>query len=121
MSNSGYLNSTEATTAIDSTKSEVESLEADNTELVESPMFISHISSWNIRDMWTTLKSYISSTLHEISDTVLTSIDQCDHHHYGSYDLSHPYKNYGLGEEPRLIGENPALLESFKYFSNVFI
>ncbi|WP_341747458.1 hypothetical protein [Candidatus Tisiphia endosymbiont of Dascillus cervinus] len=116
-----YLNSTEATTVIDSTKSEIESLEANNTELVESPMVISHISSWNIWAMWTALKSYISSTLHEISDTVLTSIKQWDHHHYGSYDLGHPYKSHGLGEEPSLIGENPALLESVKYFSNLVI
>lgn len=40
------LNST--TTVIDSTKSELESLEANNTELVESPIVISHISSWSI-------------------------------------------------------------------------
>ncbi|WP_341755013.1 palindromic element RPE1 domain-containing protein [Candidatus Tisiphia endosymbiont of Ptychoptera albimana] len=163
-----YINSTEATTVIDSTKSEIESLEANNralsklayaegfegdasprtaaysnvredsstastykspaevefrkssnTELVESPMVISHISSWNIWAMWTAVKSYISSTLHEISDTVLTSIKQLDHHHYGSYDLDHPYKSHGLGEE--LMGENSALLESVKYFSNLVI
>ncbi|WP_417904788.1 hypothetical protein [Candidatus Tisiphia endosymbiont of Micropterix aruncella] len=108
------LNST--TTVIDSTKSELESLEANNTELVESPIVISHISSWSIGAMWTALKSSIS-TLHEkISDTVLTSIKQWDHHHYGSYDLGHPYKSHNLGEESSLIGENPALLESVKYF-----
>lgn len=114
------LNSTEATTVIDSTKSEIESLEANNTKLVESSMPISHSSSWSIGAMWTALKSCIS-TLHEISDTVLTSIKQWDHHHYGSYDLGHPYKSHGLGEEPSLIGENPALLESVKYFSNLVI
>ena len=84
-------------------------------------MVISHISSWNIWAMWTAVKSYISSTLHEITDTVLTSIKQWDHHHYGSYDLGHPYKSHGLGEEASLIGENPALLESVKYFSNLVI
>lgn len=108
------LNST--TTVIDSTKSELESLEANNTELVESPIVISHISSWSIGAMWTALKSSIS-TLHEkISDTVLTSIKQWDHHHYGSYDLGHSYKSHNLGEESSLIGENLALLESVKYF-----